>query len=82
MEIREKADRKEEIAYFLAFCIESYRAAHDLDGAYAARVLDASGALEFLEKNYETLHTQSHKWIVQELDDYMASREPEKNNAD
>lgn len=63
--------KEDSIALFLAFCIEQYKVAHHLSGKESMTVLDESGALDYLENNYEVLHTQSPQWILQEIDDYI-----------
>ena len=57
--------------YFLAFCIEQYKAAKNLDGAAVARLFAQKGLDNYLLKNYQVLHTQSHQWLVQDIDQYL-----------
>ncbi len=59
------------IAFFLSFCVEIYKNAHSLTGEEAFVVLDDSGALKWLESNYDVIHTQSHHWILEEIEDYL-----------
>ena len=33
--------------------------------------LDRYGVLEYLEKNYGVLHTQSWQWLVEEMDEFI-----------
>lgn len=61
------------IAYFLTFCVEIYKNAHSLSGEKALVVLSESGALDYLEKNYDVIHTQSHQWILADIDDYLST---------
>jgi hypothetical protein len=49
--------RKQDIAYFVSFCIEQYKNAKGLTGAESMRQLDAYGNLDYLAEHYETLHT-------------------------
>ena len=53
-------DKKQDIAYFLSFCIEQYKNSKHLSGSKAMEVLNGYGVLEYLAQHYETLHTQSH----------------------
>lgn len=61
----------DDIAYFVAFCIEIYKNAHAISGAEASAVLSAHGVMEYLSDNFEALHTQSPAWILAEIDDYI-----------
>lgn len=63
---------KQNIAYFLAFCVEIYKNAHSLSGDEASTVLSESGALDYLEENYDVIHTQSHHWILADIDEYLS----------
>lgn len=59
------------IPLFLSFCIEQYKNAKGLSGHEAMEVLQKVGALDYLERNYEVLHTQGHKWLIEEIDEYI-----------
>lgn len=65
--------REDTVPLFLSFCIEQYKAAHHLTGAEAMERLLASGALDFLEQNYEVIHSQSPQWILEEIEQYLSS---------
>ena len=69
--------RKQDIAYFVSFCIEQYKNAKGLTGAEAIKVLDHYGVLEYLEEHFEVLHTQSHQWILEDIDDFIYIRKKE-----
>lgn len=58
-------------SYFLAFCIEQYKNAKALDGAYVASLFFEKGLDRYLSDNYSVLHTQSHQWLVEEIDEYL-----------
>lgn len=57
--------------YFLAFCIEQYKAAKGMDGANVARLFFESGVASYLSDNFEVLHTQSRQWLMEEIDDML-----------
>ncbi len=59
------------IPLFLSFCIEQYKNACGLSGGEAMQELCQSGALDYLEKNYEVIHTQSPEWILEEIVEYQ-----------
>ena len=47
---------------------------HHLTGEQAMKELDQYGALEYLEKHYGVIHTQSAQWIMQDIDDFINNR--------
>lgn len=59
------------IAYFIAFCVEIYKKAHFMTGAEVADIFSRHGILEYLADNYEVLHTQGHNWILAEIKDQI-----------
>ena len=59
------------IPLFLSFCIEQYKEAKGLSGEKAMNILLHSGVIDYLERNYEVLHTQSPQWILEEMDEYI-----------
>lgn len=71
-------DRKhQDIAYFISFCIEQYKNAKGLTGEQAMRTLDEYGVLEYLEEHFDILHTQSHQWIMEDIDEFIDIRKKE-----
>ncbi len=66
--------KKQDIAYFVSFCIEQYKNAKGLTGAEAMRQLDRYGTLDYLAEHYETLHTQSYQWILEDIDEFISIR--------
>ncbi len=63
----------DDIAYFVAFCIESYKTANGISGADASRIFSESGLNEFLAENFESIHTQSPQWILEEINEYLST---------
>ncbi|ERK38974.1 PF12668 family protein [Segatella baroniae F0067] len=41
------------------------------------RLLDSYGVLEYLEANFDSLHTQSRLWILEDIDDFINIRRKE-----
>lgn len=71
-------DRKhQDIAYFISFCIEQYKNAKGFTGEQAMRTLDEYGVLEYLEEHFDVLHTQSHQWIMEDIDEFIDIRKKE-----
>lgn len=62
------------IPLFLSFCIEQYKNTKSITGEEAMEILSAGGVLDYLESNYEVIHTQSPQWIVEEIEEYLNSR--------
>ena len=69
--------RKQDIAYFVSFCIEQYKNAKHLTSAEAIDLLSQYQVLEYLEEHYDVLHTQSHQWILEDIDEFINIREKE-----
>lgn len=61
----------DDIAYFIAFCVEMYKNAHNISGAEASAVFSNHGVMEYLSQNFDVLHTQSPAWILTEIEDYI-----------
>lgn len=66
--------KRQDIAYFVSFCIEQYKNAKHLTGAQAMRLLDEYKVLDYLSEHYEILHTQSYQWILEDIDEFIRSR--------
>ena len=62
------------IAYFVSFCIEQYKNEKQLTGEEAMRQLDNYNVLDYLSEHYETLHTQSRQWILEDIDEFINIR--------
>ncbi|MGM9741593.1 MAG: DUF3791 domain-containing protein [Candidatus Cryptobacteroides sp.] len=59
------------ISYFIAFCIEQYKAAKGMAGEEVAKLFFEKGVDRYLSDNFEVLHTQSHQWLIEEIDEYI-----------
>ncbi len=59
------------IPLFLSFCIEQYKVHKSISGQQAMEILSSTSTLDYLERNYEVLHTQSPQWILEEIDAYI-----------
>lgn len=63
--------------YFISFCIEQYKHEKGLSGTETMQLLDSYGVLEYLEANFDSLHTQSRLWILEDIDDFINIRRKE-----
>ena len=66
---------KQDIAYFLSFCIEQYKEAKGLSGSEAMALLSEYGVLEYLAEHWEILHTQGRQWIIEDIDEFIKARD-------
>ena len=68
---------KQEIdkSYFVAFCIEQYKASKGMEGAAVAELFYSKGVSDYLSTHFEVLHTQSHQWLIEEIDEYLKQRQ-------
>lgn len=61
----------DDVAYFIAFCVEIYKNAHFVTGTEVSEIFARHNIMEYLEENYEILHTQSPDWILSEIDEII-----------
>ena len=65
---------KQDIAYFLSFCIEQYKESKGIRGSEAMALLSENGVLEYLAEHWEVLHTQGRQWIIEDIDEFIRVR--------
>lgn len=63
--------REIDISYFVSFCIEQFKVHRGISGEEASRLLFSSGVADYLNENYDVLHTQSRQWLMEEIDDRL-----------
>ena len=63
---------------FVAFCIEEYGAAKGLTGGQVLDLFSQYGVIDYLSKCYEPLHTQGRRWLMDEIDEFIAIRKNKK----
>ncbi len=64
-----------ESLYFLSFCIEAYKMRHRISGAEALVLFEKFDVTDYLLANYEVLHTQSEQWIVDDIENFIHSKQ-------
>ena len=69
--------KKQDIAYFLSFCIEQYIMAKGIDGAEVIKTFAKFDVFDYLNNHFEILHTQSRQWILEDIDEYIEVRKGE-----
>ena len=65
---------KQDVAYFISFCIEQYKKEKCLTGEAAMRELDRFGVLQYLSEHAEILHTQSRQWLMEDIEEFINLR--------
>lgn len=56
---------------FVIYCIETYKGFKNIDGKAAYQKLKEAGAIEYIDKNYNALHTFGDEHIVWNIDEYL-----------
>jgi len=62
------------IQTFVIFCLEEYRKELNINGEEAIEVFENYNVFKFLEEYYEVLHTQSMKYIIDEIKEFIRQR--------
>ena len=66
--------RDNERLYFLSFCVEAYKMRHHMIGEAVLALFDSKGVTQYLLDNFEVLHTQGERWIVDDIDEFMQTQ--------
>lgn len=66
--------KKQDIGYFLSFCIEQYKNAKGMDGAEVIDTFAKYDVFDYLNTHFEILHTQSRQWILEDIDEFIKHR--------
>ena len=59
---------------FISFCIEMFASRESISGVVAFERFRKYGVLEYLERNYEALHTQGFGYILPMIDEYISNQ--------
>ena len=46
-----------------------------LSGSETIKLFDQKGVTSYLADHFDVLHTQSAQWLMQEIDEYIGSKE-------
>ena len=63
-----------EVVKFKAFCIERYKHEHKMSGKDTLRLFNQYGVMDYIGSFYDVLHSFGEKYIVSDIDEYIASR--------
>ena len=66
--------KRQDIAFFLAFCVEQYMNERRLSHEEAMSLFTEFDVLDYLAEHFEILHTQSRQWIIEDIDEYIKER--------
>jgi hypothetical protein len=64
-----------DIAHFKVFCLERYKNEHHIKGKEAFRLFKEYGVLDYLGSFYDVLHSFGDKYIVADIDEFIATRQ-------
>lgn len=67
-------NNQQAIEKFIIFCLESYKAAKQIDGSEALKDFEEYDVFTFLTEGYDVLHTQGRQYIVADIEQYIANR--------
>lgn len=59
---------------FLIYCIEEYKAYHKLTGKEVIELFEKYDINAYILRNYASMHTTGALYNIQDLDDYIKSR--------
>lgn len=59
-------------SYFVTFCIEQFKNHRGISGAEASELLFSTGITDYLNDNFEVLHTQSRQWLMEEIEERLS----------
>lgn len=68
------SNKDDAIPLFISFCIEQYKNMAQVSGAHAINEFIKYGIYDYLEKNFEILHSQSPQWILEEINELLKYR--------
>ncbi|MDR0682715.1 MAG: DUF3791 domain-containing protein [Dysgonamonadaceae bacterium] len=63
-----------DIDKFIIFCLESYKSAMNLNGQQALEDFENYDVFSYLNDGFNVLHTQGRKYLVVDINDYIAHR--------
>ena len=62
-------------AHFKVFCLERYKSEHNMNGKDTFRLFKEYGVLDYLGTYYDVLHTFGEKYIIADIDKFIAARQ-------
>lgn len=59
---------------FTVFCLENYKLHKSITGKQAVELFNRYGVFDYLHEFYDVLHTTGHRYINNDIDIYLKSR--------
>lgn len=59
---------------FKAFCVEAYKAEHDLTGKQTADLFEKYSVFAYLDEYYDVLHTLGRLAVIDDIDKFISAR--------
>ena len=59
---------------FKVFCLETYKAVHNLTGPAAYELFNKHQVFNYIESCYDVLHSTGRLYIAGDIDEYIAGR--------
>ena len=59
---------------FVIYYVETYKGIKNMDGKTAYQNLKEAGAIEYIDENYDALHTFGDENIVWNIDEYLRNK--------
>ena len=63
---------------FKVFCFESFRSEKGLSGKDTIELFNRYGVLDYLEKNYDVLHTTGRDYLINDIEEFIRVRSESK----
>lgn len=60
---------------FKVFCLESYKSAHNLNGANVVDSFAKNGVFDYIDSFYDVLHSTGQQYIVADIDQFLKNRQ-------
>ena len=74
----DKKTESEEKLLFVSFCIEEYKAQHDMTGEEVVKRFEKYGVTDYLMDGFDVLHTLGRNMILDDIESFIETRRPGK----
>jgi len=69
----------DKILDFKVFCLESYKAVHNLSGKKAWEIFSEYKVFDYITKCYDVLHANGRLFIVGDIDEFISNRSGDRH---
>jgi len=63
---------------FMVYCMEYYKQDKKMTGAQTARLFSEYGVLDYIKSCYGALHTTPPKYIIEDIDGFILTRQSDR----